>query len=190
MAETKSTILKDLGLVKLKTHNSKLITPQYYLATLHRAENTDNPKKLKSIFGAFEKIGETIPVILPLHPRTRKMMNIDHFLLDPSKVKLIDPVSYLNMLALEKNAKAILTDSGGVQKEAYWFRVPCFTLREETEWVETLRDGRNMLVGTESQKVVKVVNRLKRRKMINKRTNLFGDGKAGEKIIQLLVSHS
>jgi UDP-N-acetylglucosamine 2-epimerase len=187
LAEKKSSIFEDLGFYNPK---SAFRIRQYYLATLHRAENTDDPKRLKSIFEALEEIGKNVPVICPLHPRTGKMMKLHHLSLDLSKVKLIDPVSYLNMLALEKNAKAILTDSGGVQKEAFWLRVPCFTLREETEWVETVRDGWNALVGTESKQIVKAVSRLKRGKMGQNRTRLFGDGKAGEKIVKILVKYS
>ena len=187
IAEKKSSILADLGLYN---PHSAIRIPQYYLATLHRAENTDDPKRLKSIFGALNEIAKDVPVILPIHPRTRKMMKICNPSFDPSRVKLIDPVSYLNMLVLERNAKAILTDSGGVQKEAYWFRVPCFTLRKETEWVETVKNGWNMLVGTESKKIVNAVNRMKRRKTIKNRMKLFGDGKAGEMIIQILVKYS
>ena len=189
LAEKKSTILKDLGLI---TPNSVRAihelpvpqTPNYYLATLHRAENTDNPKRLKSILKALDEIGKDFPIILPLHPRTKKMMNTYHLLPEAKWIKLIDPVSYLDMLTLEKNAKAILTDSGGVQKEAYWFKVPCFTLREETEWVETVESGWNILVGTETERIVEEVSRKKKGEPPQKQT--FGDGRASEKIVQIV----
>jgi UDP-N-acetylglucosamine 2-epimerase len=101
-------------------------------------------------------------------------------------IKFVDPVSYLDMLKLEKNAKAILTDSGGIQKEAYWFGVPCFTLREETEWVETIKQGWNKLVGSEEKKIVEAVSQFKGKSLPEKRPSLFGDGKAGEAIVRLL----
>jgi UDP-GlcNAc3NAcA epimerase len=133
---------------------------------------------------ALNEIGKNTPVILPLHPRTKKMMNTYHLLPEAKWIKLIDPVSYLDMLTLEKNAKAILTDSGGVQKEAYWFKVPCFTLREETEWVETVESGWNILVGTETERIVEEVSRKKKGEPPQKQT--FGDGRASEKIVQIV----
>jgi UDP-GlcNAc3NAcA epimerase len=188
LAGEKSTILKDLGLslsLGLFTPNSKLQTPNYYLATLHRAENTDDPRRLESILRALSEIGKKLPVVLPLHPRTRKMIK-DYDLFPKSKgIRLIEPVSYLNMLNLEKNAKAILTDSGGVQKEAYWLKVPCFTLREETEWVETVRSGWNVLVGTDVKRIVEEVSCLEERKRPPKRAEMFGDGRASKKIVKI-----
>ena len=184
LAGEKSTILKDLGLSLSLGLDS---TPNYYLATLHRAENTDDPRRLESILRALSEIGKKLPVVLPLHPRTRKMIK-DYDLFPKSKgIRLIEPVSYLNMLNLEKNAKAILTDSGGVQKEAYWLKVPCFTLREETEWVETVRSGWNVLVGTRVKRILEEMNQVERRKRIKKGVNIFGNGRASEKIVQILV---
>jgi UDP-GlcNAc3NAcA epimerase len=189
IAEKRSTILKNLDLILPKTLNSKLITLNYYLGTLHRAENTDDPKRLKSIFRALREIGKNIPVILPLHPRTRKMMKTYRLQGEVKGVKLIDPVSYLDMLKLEKNAKAILTDSGGVQKEAYWFRVPCYTLREETEWVETIQSGWNVLVGSKKENIVKAIRGRSERRIRSRRTGIFGDGKASEKIIKKIAEY-
>ena len=182
IAEKKSTILKELGLL---TPDSGLRTPNYYLVTLHRAENTDAPRALKSILKALNEIGRKTPVILPLHPRTKKMMKVYHPFPEFRNIKFIEPVSYLDMLQLEKNAKAILTDSGGIQKEAYWFRVPCLTLREETEWVETVKHGWNKLVGSNEERIVEAVSQFARKSLSNK-PGIFGDGKAGEKIVRIL----
>jgi UDP-N-acetylglucosamine 2-epimerase len=205
IAEKKSTILEDLNLINpqsLPVRQAGAIparpaggrNPQYYLATLHRAENTDNPDRLKSILTALSKLGKKVPVILPLHPRTKKMMNTYHLFQTNRFIRIIEPVSYLNMLKLEKNASVILTDSGGVQKEAYWFGVPCFTLREETEWMETVRGGWNVLVGIEKNKIVQGIIHLEKKRLSKKgtqyesiSTGIFGDGKASEKIIQTLL---
>ena len=185
IAEKKSTILHDLNLV---SPQSVIRNPQYYLATLHRAENTDDPKRLKSILEALNKIAETTPVILPLHPRTTKMMKVYRLFSKFKNIKFIEPVSYLDMLQLEKNAKAILTDSGGVQKEAYWLRVPCFTLREETEWVETVKSGWNVLTGTEVKRILREVGRLEKRRRHLKGQGVFGNGRASQRIVQTLAA--
>ena len=187
LAEKRSTILRNLGLFPAKTPNSELRTPNYYLATLHRAENTDNPKKLESILKALHEIGKNTPVILPLHPRTKKMMKVYRLFSKFKNIRFIEPVSYLDMLQLEKNAKAILTDSGGVQKEAYWLRVPCFTLREETEWVETIESGWNVLTGTNAKRIVGGVGHLEKRRMYPKGRKMYGDGKASRKIVKILM---
>lgn len=123
------------------------LTPgAYALATVHRAENTNDPARLARIFQALGKVGDQQPVILPLHPRTRVLLGKDlQHLLQNGRIRLIDPVGYLDMLQLEKNANLILTDSGGVQKESYFFGVPCITLRDETEWVELVTSGWNRL---------------------------------------------
>lgn len=174
LAEKKSTILQDLSLEK----------GSFVLATVHRAENTDNIERLKNIFIGLESIVENkLPVILPLHPRTRKQL--DSASIKNTRVKIINPVSYLDMLILEKNARVILTDSGGVQKEAYFFRVPCVTLRDETEWVETVESGWNTLVGSDPKKIYNTVfNNSKPGKNIS----LYGDGNTSKKILELLMS--
>jgi len=185
IAERKSTILKDLG---FDTRHETRVT-SYYLTTLHRAENTDDPWRLKSILKALNEIGRNTPVVLPLHPRTKKMIETHHLFSEFKNIKFIKPVSYLNMLKLEKNAKAILTDSGGVQKEAYWLKVPCFTLRDETEWVETVKSRWNVLVGTGVERIIKEVSHTERRRRYLKGKGIFGDGKASDRITQELLKH-
>jgi len=148
ISDAKSKILEALNL-KPK---------EYYLATIHRAENTDNCERLKNILEALSSLDK--PVIFPMHPRTKKKVeeyNLE-FLIE--KIQVIEPVGYLDMIQLEKNAKAVLTDSGGVQKEAFWLRVPCITLRDETEWVETVRYGWNRLVGADKEKILDAVKSL------------------------------
>ncbi len=188
LAEEKSSVLKSLGL-QLKTRSSEPKTHDYYLATLHRAENTDDPNRLRSILKALDEIGKRACVVFPLHPRTKKMMKA-HLLYPKSRrIQLIEPVSYLDMLHLEKNAKVILTDSGGIQKEAYWLKVPCLTLRDETEWVETVKSGWNVLVGSQTNRIVKEVSRGERPRRDRKRNRAFGNGRASQKIIHTLANH-
>jgi UDP-N-acetylglucosamine 2-epimerase len=159
-----------------------LTSKSYALATVHRPANTDNPNKLKNILRAFQEITDSgLPVILPLHPRTAKIMKKQD--VASKSVRLLDAVPYLDMLLLEKNASVILTDSGGVQKEAYWFNVPCITMREETEWVETLEAGCNALVGSDPRQIVKAVEDAE---MPNIPKDAYGDGHAAEHIVSLL----
>jgi len=136
LAERKSPILEQLGLQPRS----------YALATIHRAENTDDPTRLAGILEGLRRVHSSgVPVVMPLHPRTRRALERNH--LSPDGIRILEPVSYLDMLVLEKHARVILTDSGGVQKEAFFFRVPCVTLRQETEWVETVETGWNALAG-------------------------------------------
>jgi len=136
----------------------------YYLATVHRAENTDDGTRLADIFKALDEIATSdCPVVLPLHPRTVKYAR-KHGLEFTNGVRAIQPVSYLEMVVLESNARLILTDSGGVQKEAYWFKVPCVTLRDETEWVETVESGWNILTGADKDRIIGCVRHGHRRR--------------------------
>jgi UDP-GlcNAc3NAcA epimerase len=138
-------------------HRLDLTPKQYILATVHRAENTDDKERLTAIVQALALLER--PVVVPCHPRTRKMLarfGLERFII-PSQVRLIDPVGYLDMLKLESQARMILTDSGGVQKEASWLGVPCVTLRAETEWNETVDAGWNRLAGTCTEDIVSTV---------------------------------
>jgi len=128
----------------------------YYLVTIHRAQNTDQMERLAQIIAALGRLDSE--VVFPVHPRTKnKLMDFD--ISTPSNIRLIEPQGFLDMLRLEKGALCILTDSGGVQKEAYYLGIPCVTLREETEWVETTTSGWNVLVGTDPKKIVEAAQR-------------------------------
>ncbi len=175
LARQRSDVLDRLGLA-----------PQsYLLATVHRPYNTDLPDNLRSILAAFDDIYRQTgrPVVLPLHPRTRRQMDALG-LAAPAGVRLIEPVGYLDMLALEQAAALILTDSGGVQKEAYTFAVPCVTLRPETEWVETVQAGWNMIVGADRDAIVQAATQ--RAWPAGPPPPVFGDGHAAERIVEVL----
>ncbi len=166
-----STILHDLS-----------IQPNtYLLATLHRASNTDCVENLQSILDGFSRISE--PIIFPIHPRTQKVLSDNHMRV-AENIRLIDPLGYVDFLRLESRAKAILTDSGGVQKEAYILGIPCITLREETEWIETVEEGWNTLVGTDPHRIAEKASTFRPEK---KQKSLFGDGTASKKIVNLLT---
>ena len=152
----------------------------YLLATIHRADNTDDLVRLGKILSAFNRLEEL--VVFPVHPRTNKAMKAMGFSPSPS-LRLIDPVSYLDMVQLMKSARMILTDSGGVQKEAYWLSVPCITLRDETEWVETVQMGWNVLAGSESKRILESVRTFK---PPDKHPHLYGNGQAGEQIVGII----
>jgi len=154
----------------------------YVLVTLHRPQNVDDREVLKDIVEALVHAGRT--VVFPVHPRTRK--NLEAFGLWDllrSKVHVIDPVDYLDFLALLMNAWKVVTDSGGVQKEAYFFGIPCITLRDETEWIETMEDGWNALVGTETEDVLDAIKNFN---PAGTKSKSFGDGHAAERIARIL----
>lgn len=152
----------------------------YILATIHRAENTNNVSKLKNIIDALNESGRKI--VLPLHPRTKKYIH-NYGCIFNNNIKLIDPVGYLDMISLEMHSQKIVTDSGGVQKEAFFMKKPCITMRDETEWIETVENGWNVIVGTNKQNILKSIIEFKPDRPQN---NIFGDGKAGEKILNIL----
>jgi UDP-GlcNAc3NAcA epimerase len=155
----------------------------YLLATVHRASNTDNPDNLRAIMSALGAAGE--PVVFPVHPRTRKALE-SAGVRPAGSVKLVEPVSYLEMLALEKHARLILTDSGGVQKEALWLGVPCVTMRTETEWVETVDAGWNTLAGTDPARILAAIRTPGPH---GSPPQPYGDGTASERIAALLERH-
>ena len=153
----------------------------YLLATLHRPENTDNNQRLENILSAFESLNET--VIFPAHPRTRKFLRAMGYQ-PPENVKIIDPVGYFDIIALEKSARLLLTDSGGMQKEAYWMKVPCITLRDETEWVETVKSGWNILTGPDRNRIIDAVRDFKAPSI---HPPLYGDGRAAIQCVRALL---
>jgi UDP-GlcNAc3NAcA epimerase len=171
-SEEKSTIISQFGIQK------------FALATLHRAENTDSKERLSQLVEGLNEIHETIcPVVLPLHPRTKAKL-VAHGL--ELKVKLIDPVGYFDMIELLKNCALVMTDSGGLQKEAFFFRKNCVTMRDQTEWVELIENGVNVLIGADKKKLVEST-----RTMLNKSSNfdvnLYGNGNASVHIVTELL---
>lgn len=174
IAEQSSTILQSLGL------NEK----RFRLCTVHRAENTDNQERLTGIFRAIEEIAtRECPVILPLHPRTKGCLERFGLTNSNPHLRIIPPVSFLDMISLEKQAVTILTDSGGIQKEAYFHQTPCITLRDETEWVETVTAGWNQIAGYKQEEILKCIASVPTRQQT---IADYGTGNTAERIISLL----
>lgn len=173
IAERKSKILKKL----------KLRPKEYFLLTLHRPENVDKKRDLQAILETIDKSEEKI--VFPVHPRTKKNIKKFKLKIDQYKnISFIKSVGHLDILVLEKNAKKILTDSGGIQKESYWLKIPCITLRDKTEWTETIQEGWNVLVDKDKEKILKAINKFEPRTSQHK---YFGKGKAAQKIIKILI---
>lgn len=176
-ANQHSDILERLGLVP----------GAYLLATVHRAENTDHTSRLGNILRAFATMQE--PVIFPVHPRTRhRMAGLDLLsTLEGSQVRMIEPLGYLDMVRLEQSARMVLTDSGGIQKEAYWLKVPCVTLRGETEWVETVEAGWNCLVGSDTEQIIEHIRTFR---PSSSHPVLYGDGQAAQRIMACFINNT
>lgn len=157
---------------------------EFALATIHRAENTDDLDCLKSIVEAINEIAEAVPVVCPLHPRTRKIIESTALKFNAT---VLEPVGYFEMIWLLQNCSSVLTDSGGLQKEAYFFGKPCVTLRDQTEWIELVDVGANKLVGSDKNMIIKAFAS-GNDTTIDQKDNLYGDAKAAHKIVQKIVS--
>ena len=175
-ADEKSNILKEFALDK----------DNYILATIHRQENTDDKLRLTNIIQALNEINKTKRVIVPLHPRTKKLLEIHGIEID---FTILDPVGYLDMIALTSNAFMVFTDSGGLQKEAFFFGKYCLTMRDQTEWVELVEGGFNSLVGADQKAILSTFYNLDI-KNIDFSVNLYGDGKTASKILDYIVGIS
>jgi UDP-N-acetylglucosamine 2-epimerase (non-hydrolysing) len=179
----KTQILEQLGL-KPKT---------YALLTTHRPENVDNPENLKNIIKAIIRLNQ-LTIVFPAHPRTQKQLRKTRLLEKMEKqkhIKIIKPLGYHETIKLIKSAALVLTDSGGMQKEAFWLKTPCITLRKTTEWPETVNLGANHLVGANTQKIVQKATKILEKKKeitekLKKLPNPFGDGKASQKILDTI----
>lgn len=170
----RSTILKSLSLEN----------KPFALSTIHRAENTDNPERLQAIVEALNEISEEIDVVLPLHPRTRKILESHS---KDLKVTVIDPVGYFDMIELLKGANLVLTDSGGLQKEAFFFSNPCVTLRDETEWRELVDGGFNVLAGANRDLILDSYRSMQRADL-DFDVDLYGGGNASKSIVESLIN--
>lgn len=187
IAASKSHILETLGL-----KNNKFI-----LTTIHRDNNTDQPERLKSIFQALNKITSEnkIPLVVPLHPRTRKALNepsnesVLKEIKSNSYIQVIEPVSFLDMIQLESHCQLVITDSGGVQKEAYFFKKPCIVLRSETEWIEIVDSGSGLIAGADEGKIIAAYHELMKKADSLSYPAIFGDGAAAEFICQTLLEN-
>jgi UDP-GlcNAc3NAcA epimerase len=192
LSAERSTIIKDLGLEK----------DSFVLCTIHRAENTDNQERLKNIFEALAEVGKELQVVLPLHPRTQKILsklNLDlppindsttminnNYATGNLRMKIISPVGYFDMIELLRSSRIVMTDSGGLQKEAYFFGRPCVTLRDETEWVELVESGTNILAGADRDRIMASYQKIKN-KNVDCTTDLYGNGSAGSTLVKFLA---
>jgi len=172
-AEEKSSLSKDL------------LKGEFILSTIHRQENTDDPQRLKAIITALNKIHQKNRVVLPIHPRTRKIIEQLGLQLN---VDVIDPVGYFDMITLLKNCSLVMSDSGGLQKEAFFFQKHCVTLRDQTEWVELVEGGFNILAGADELSIIKSFEKMKEVKS-DFNVNLYGNGGAGKNIVQHLLNN-
>lgn len=169
-AEKKSTVLSQLNL------------PEFVLGTIHRQENTDSPEILRNIIAGLNEINRQTPVVVPIHPRTRNILSQQNIV---PEFKLIDPVGYFDMIMLLKNSKLVVTDSGGVQKEAFFFGKHCITLREQTEWVELVESGFNILVGSDPAKFTSAYDFFKTKKS-DFSIELYGNGNAAKVVAEAI----
>jgi UDP-N-acetylglucosamine 2-epimerase len=169
----------------------QLSDKEYGLLTLHRAENVDDPIRLKSILKGIKEAKTEI--IFPIHPRTANRLREFNLPLKQSNIKPIEPVGYIDMLKLLKHARLVLTDSGGLQKEAFWSQTPCVTLRDSTEWLETVEAGVNQIVGAKPKRIAQAIKEIEEKyedikEKFTKTTNPFGDGRAAKRIVKILES--
>lgn len=170
-AEEKSTILKTINLSK------------FILATIHRQENTDSPENLRNIITGLNEINQQTPVVVPVHPRTRNILTQQNIV---PEFNLINPVGYFDMIMLLKTCDLVITDSGGVQKEAFFFGKHCITLREQTEWTELVENGFNILVGSDPEKL-KTAFEVLSTKQSDFSMDLYGKGEAAEKAVEEIL---
>jgi UDP-GlcNAc3NAcA epimerase len=159
------------------------VASDFVLCTIHRAENTDDPSRLINIISALNEIAQHKQVILPLHPRTKKILEQRDY--DITNLTIIDPVGYLNMVWLLNNCTCVMTDSGGLQKEAFFFAKPCITLRDETEWVELVQHSFNVLVGADKEKILEAYHHAEFADDFS--IDLYGTGQASEAIVSKLL---
>lgn len=179
VARQQSEVLKKLSLTGV----------DFALVTCHRAENTDDPRRLGEIVAALAELSRELEIVFPLHPRTRKLLADTGLAESLGNVKVIDPVPFLDMVALEQAAKLILTDSGGVQKEAFFYGVPCVTMRDETEWVETVELGWNCLVGASRTVICNAARACLAEPLRPASESPYGDGQAAKKIVASILSN-
>jgi UDP-GlcNAc3NAcA epimerase len=160
----------------------KLPINKYVLCTIHRQENTDNPQRLEAIIDALNTINKLHKVVVPLHPRTRNILKTSNI---KAEFEIIDPVGYFDMIELIKNSILVMTDSGGLQKEAYFFGKYCITMRDETEWVELVQNGFNITTGANKEDIAEAFETLLTQEL-NSDIRLYGDGDASEKIVEII----
>lgn len=161
---------------------------KYILATIHRAENTDNRERLQSVFTALSEISKKISIVLPIHPRTKNLIEKNNIEFDSKNIRFCDPVGYLEMVYLLQNCELVMTDSGGLQKEAFFFKKLCLTLRDETEWVELVENKFNIVVGVSQSRILKGFENTSNN-ITDFSLPLYGDGNTGKVIVDTILNY-
>ena len=187
-------VMYDIALrsaARARSHSTALTRLQlseggFVLATCHRAENTDDPSRLGEIIAGLRTLAHELPVVLPIHPRLRRLLG-ETGMTDLAPIIVCEPLPYLDMLALEQAARLVVTDSGGVQKEAFFFGVPCVTMRDETEWTETVGLGMNVLIGASADGIATAGRRMIAQPPAPPSVSPYGDGTAAQAIARLLA---
>ncbi len=177
------------GLAKAPAIVDKISDKPFALCTIHRAENTDSQPRIHGIFEALKRIADTMAVIVPLHPRTVKMFKSFGIDTEYPNLFFIEPVGYLEMVWFLQRCSLVLTDSGGLQKEAYFFEKPCITMRDETEWIELVASGTNKLAGADTEKIVAAFEAM-RKKLDSSFPLIYGDGHSADQILQELLKNT
>lgn len=176
---------------KIKSKINLKEQDKFILATVHRAENTDDPNKLKEILNALAEISKNNPIVFPIHPRTLKLINDYKFNYLLENIIVLSPLSFLEMIDLEKSSSLIITDSGGVQKEAFFYETRCLTIRDETEWIETIESGGNKLISADSNLIVKEAKLiLTSNSKVQFKDKPYGDGNAAFDILTTIIKYS
>lgn len=190
--ENVGDVMQDAALFysyKSKKPKAVSLPNKFILCTVHRAENTDNSEAFRNIFEALEEISQKIQVVLPLHPRTKNKLQGQNYDFLKSNIIFIEPVGYLEMVWLLQNCELVMTDSGGLQKEAYFFKKRCLTLREETEWMELVENDFNQICGSDKDKIINAYRSQKANHTLNFDKELYGAGNTGERIINIITGY-
>ncbi|HXH99841.1 MAG TPA: UDP-N-acetylglucosamine 2-epimerase (non-hydrolyzing) [Sphingobacteriaceae bacterium] len=183
-------VMKDAADYYIKKVNKleAALPPNFYLATIHREENTNDSQKLEVIFSALNEISKFTPIVMPIHPRTRQILINNGFDFKNTNIRFLEPVGYLEMIQMIERSDLVITDSGGLQKEAYFFNKNCVTIRDETEWVELIEAGHNILSPVEKEQIIASVYNMAKKTFLKSDVPIYGDGDCAKEIVTNLLN--